>query len=245
MYGFGIHAAQSSDGGGNQMIKIQGRRLLHSGPLQSLARGLDLDGSSPPREWSRAAAAVAEELEDRGLHPLGVDAPLSLADRGSDGGRPFESLVQTAFKTPESFDPWPGGSSKSFLVLARLWTEVAYSLVTEHGWTLWTGQSASTGSRLLVEVYPRASWTTLAAARGVPVEERYPRVAVRDAVIDGIGLSVQEDRPLTKDLRDAAVCAVTTSNVVARGAGFLGRPAETDPKRRALVGGGIAVPWLR
>lgn len=245
MYGFGIHTSQSSDGGGNQVIKIQGRRLLHSGPLRTVADGLELDGSSRAKEWSRAAAAVAEELEDRGLHPLGVDAPLSLAERGSDGGRPFESLVQTAFKTPASFDPWPEVGSKPFLVLARLWTEVAYTLVTKHGWTLWTGQTASTGSRLLVEVYPRAAWTALAAARGVPVEERYPRVAVRDAVIEGIGLSVQEDRPLTKDLRDAAVCAVTTSNVVARGAGFLGRSAEPDPKRRALVGGGIALPWLR
>lgn len=245
MYGYGIHTALSDDGGSNHVMKIQGKRLLYVGPLESLAGKLRLGKTSKPERWTEKAAAVAEELDDRGLHPLGVDSPLTVALPAAEGGRAFESLVQTAFKTPDGFDPWPGGASKSFLVLARLWTEVAYLLVAKHDWTLWTGQQRTTGTKLLVEVYPRASWTSLAAAVMAPVEERYPRVAVRDTVIEGVGLRPPDDRPLTRDLRDAAICAVTTSNVVSRGAGFLGRDAERDTRRRVLVGGGIAVPWLR
>lgn len=245
MYGYGIHTGLSDDGGTNHVMKIQGKRLLYVGPLESLAGKIRLGQTSPPKRWTEKAAAVAKELDGRGLHPLGVDSPLTVAHPTADGGRAFESLIQTAFKTPDGFSPWPGGASKSFLVLTRLWTEVAYLLVAEHGWTLWTGQQRTTGSKLLVEVYTRASWTSLAAAVGAPVEERYPRVAVLDTVIEGVGLQPPDDRPLTKDLRDAAICAVTTSNVVAAGAGFLGRQAERDAKRRVLVGGGIAVPWLR
>ena len=245
MYGYGIHTGLSDEGGTNHVMKIQGKRLLYVGPLESLAGKLRLGKSSPPKRWTELATAVAKELDDRGLHPLGVDSPLTLAQPSSDGGRAFESLVQTAFKTPDSFSPWPGGASRSFLVLARLWTEIAYLLVTEHRWTLWTGQQRTTGSKLLVEVYTRASWTSLAAAVGAPIEERYPRVAVLDGVMEGIGLRPPDDRTLTRDLRDGAVCAITTSNVVDRGAGFLGRPAEPDEKHRALVGGGIALPWLR
>lgn len=246
MYGYGIHASVSDGGGDNEAIKIQGRRLLCERPLSSLEGGVKLDRGTPPGEWRRLATAVARELDERGLHPLGVDGPLTLADPGSGGrGRPFESLVQAPFKTPEAFDPWPGGASQPFLQLARLWSEVAYLLVTEHGWTLWTGQSRTLGTKVLVEVYPRASWATLAAATGTTVDEPYSRVALRDAILAGLRLSGPPQRQLTKNLRDAAVCAVTASNAVGRGGGFLGREAEPDPKLRALVGGGVALPWLR
>jgi hypothetical protein len=246
MYGYGIHASVSDGAGDNEAIKIQGRRLLYEGPLASLEGGVELEQGAPPAQWRRLATAVARELDERGLHPLGVDAPLTLADPGSGGrGRPFESLVQASFKTPEAFDPWPSGASQAFLQLARLWTETAYLLVTEHGWTLWTGQSRTLGTKVLVEVYPRASWATLAAATGTTVDEPYSRVALRDAVLAGLRLSGPHQRQLTKNLRDAAVCAVTASNAVGRGGGFLGREAELDPKLRALVGGGVALPWLR
>jgi hypothetical protein len=247
MYGYGIHASASAGGGGNEAIKIQGKRALYAGPLASLEGGVDLGAATLPREWSRLAKAVAVELDERGLHPLGVDSPLTLADPGSGGrGRPFESLVQAPFKTPGSFDPWPSGASKTFLQLARLWTEVAYVLVTEHDWSLWTGQTRTLGTKVLIEVYPRLSWATLAAATGTPVDEPYSRVALRDAILEGLELSGPSyKRQLTKDLRDAVVCAVTASNAVGRGGGFLGRDAEPAPKCRALVGGGIGVPWLR
>lgn len=246
MYGYGIHASISGGGGGNEAIKLQGRRLLYEGLLSSLEGGVELEKGSPPAEWRRLATAVARELDDRGLHPLGIDSPLTVADPGSGGrGRPFESLVQAPFKTPEGFDPWPSGASTTFFQLARLWTEVAYLLVTEHDWTLWTGQARTLGTKVLVEVYPRASWATLAAATGTAVDEPYSRVALRDAILENLRLSGPHQRQLTKDLRDAAVCAVTASNAVARGGGFLGRGVERDPARRALVGGGIALPWLR
>jgi hypothetical protein len=247
MYGYGIHTTISGDGGGNEALKIQGRRLLYEGPLASLAGGVELDKGSAPAQWRELATAVARELDERGLHPLGLDSPLSLADPGSGGrGRPFESGVQAPFKTPESFDgDWPGGASKTFLKLARLWTEVAYLLVTEHGWTFWAGQARTLGTKILVEVYPRISWATLAAASGTPVDQPYSRVALRDSILEGLQLSGPRKRQLTKDLRDAAVCAVTASNVVARGGGFLGRGVEADKKKRALVGGGIALPWMR
>lgn len=246
MYGYGIHASISAGGGGNEALKLQGRRLLYEGALASLEGGVELDQGSPPAQWRRLADAVARELDQRGLHPLGVDSPLTLADPGSGGrGRPFESLVQAAFKTPETFDPWPGGASKSFLQLARLWTEVAYVLVTEYGWSLWTGQTRTLGTKVLVEVYPRISWATLAAAVGTPVDQPYSRVALRDAILEGLQLSAPRKRQLTRELRDAAVCAVTASNAVGRGGGFLGRDAEPDRKLGALVGGGVALPWLR
>jgi len=246
VYGYGIHASSSAGGGGNEALKLQGRRLLYEGPLASLQGGVDLDGSSPAADWRRLAKAVAEEIDRRGLHPLGVDSPLTLADPGSGGrGRPFESLVQAPFKTPEAFDPWPSGASKTFLQLARLWTEVAYLLVTEHEWTLWTGQSRTLGTKVLVEVYPRVSWATLAAAVGTPIDQPYSRVALRDAILEDLRISGPRKRQLTKDLRDGAICAVTASNAVGRGGGFLGRGAEPNKKLRALVGGGIALPWLR
>lgn len=246
MYGYGIHTTVSGDGGGNEALKIQGRRLLYEGALESLAGGVELDKSSPPAAWSELATAVARELDDRGLHPLGVDSPLSLADPGSGGrGRPFESLVQAPFKTPEDFDEWPSGASKTFLKLARLWTEVAYLLVTEHEWTFWAGQARTLGTKILVEVQPRISWATMAAATGTPVDQPYSRVALRDSILEGLRLSGPRKRQLTKDLRDAAVCAVTASNAVARGGGYLGRGVEADKAKRALVGGGIALPWLR
>lgn len=246
MYGYGIHASTSTGNGGNEALKLQGRRLLYEGVLASLEGGLDLDPGAPPAEWRRLATAVARELDQRGLHPLGIDSPLTLADPGSGGrGRPFESLVQAPFKTPEGFDPWPSGASKTFLQLARLWTEVAYLLVTEHGWSLWTGQSRTLGTKVLVEVYPRISWATLAAAVGTPVDQPYSRVALRDAILEGLRLSSPRKRQLTKELRDAAVCAVTAGNAIGRGGGFLGRGVERNKKLRALVGGGIALPWLR
>lgn len=246
MYGYGIHASVSAGGGGNEALKLQGRRLLYEGPLASLEGGVDLDRSTPAADWRRLATAVAKEIDQRGLHPLGIDSPLSLADPGSGGrGRPFESVVQAPFKTPEAFEPWPGGASKTFLQLARLWTEVAYLLVTEHEWTLWTGQTRTLGTKVLVEVYPRVSWATLAAAVGTPIDQPYSRVALRDAILNDLGVSAPQKRQLTKDLRDAAICAVTASNAVGRGGGFLGRAAEPDKKHRALVGGGIALPWLR
>jgi hypothetical protein len=246
MYGYGIHTTISGGGGGNEALKIQGRRLLYEGALASLEGGVALDKKSTPAQWSELAMAVARELDDRGLHPLGVDSPLSLADPGSEGrGRPFESLVQAPFKTPETFEKWPSGASSTFLKLARLWTEVAYLLVTEHGWTFWVGQARTLGTKILVEVNPRISWATLAAATGTVIDQPYSRVALRDSILEGLQLAGPRKRALTKDLRDAAVCAVTVSNTVGRGGGYLGRGVEPDKKRRALVGGGIALPWLR
>ncbi len=246
MYGYGIHTTVSSGGGGNEALKIQGRRLLYEGALESLAGGVELDAKSKAAEWSELATAVARELDERGLHPLGLDSPLSLADPGSGGrGRPFESLVQAPFKTPESFGEWPSGASKTFLKLARLWTEVAYRLVTEHDWTVWVGQARTLGTKILVEVNPRISWATLAAATGTAVDQPFSRVALRDSILEGLDLSSPRKRQLTKDLRDAAICAVTASNVIASGGGYLGRGIEPDAKKRALVGGGIALPWLR
>lgn len=243
MYGYGVHASVSAS---NDTVKVQGRRLLYEGPLTSLEGGVELDQGATAEQWTKLARAVAKELDGRGLHPLGVDTPLTLADPGSSGrGRPFESLIQVPFKTPESFDPWPSGASASFLLLTRLWSEIAYLLVTEHDWTLWNGQARTLGTKVLVEVYPRISWATLAAATGQPIDEPFSRVALRDAILEGLRISGPTKRQLTKDLRDAGICAITAGNAIARGAGYLGREIEPDRKLRALVGGGIALPWLR
>ena len=91
--------------------------------------------------------------------------------------------MQAPFKTPEDFDAWPSGASKTFLKLARLWTEVAYLLVTEHDWSRLGRPGPDPGLKILVEVYPRISWATLAAATGTPIDQPYSRVALRDSIL--------------------------------------------------------------
>ena len=245
MYGYGISAGLSEDRDQNQIVKLQGRRIIVEGGLESLAGGVALDGSSPMKKWSALTKALADELDSRGIYPLAVDCALSLPVDSSTDGRPFENLVQTPFKTPAGFKPWPKGP-EHWLVLARLWTEVAFRLVGEHGWTLWTGQRRISGSKILLEVYPRLSWATVSASLHVPVEKEYSRsVEVRDRTLEALDLTLSGRDRLNDDLRDAAICAVTASKVATRTAGFLGVPAEPNAMRRALVGGGIAVPWLR
>lgn len=244
MYGYGIDASLSDERDSNRVIKLQGRRLLDQGVVESLGGEIDLGPSSPPEAWRRRAAEVAAELDERGIYPLGVDCALTLAREGD--GRPFENLVGSAFKTPSRFDPWPTGPSESWIVLARLWTEITYLLIEERGWTLWTGQRRTTGSKLLVEVFPRICWTTLAASLQVPVHKEYSSsVQLRDDTLAQLELSVPGRPRLNDDLREAAVCAVTASKVATRTAGYLGTEAEASPDLPAYVGGGVAVPWLR
>ncbi len=244
MYGYGIDAGRSDERDSNRVIKLQGRRLLDEGVLGSLGGEIDLGPSSPAAAWHRKAAEVAAELDDRGIYPLGVDCALTLARDGE--GRPFENLVGSPFKTPSRFDPWPTGASASWILLARLWTEIAYLLIEERAWTLWTGQRRTTGSKLLVEVFPRICWTTLAASLQVPVTKEYgSSVQLRDDALGHLELSVSGRQRWNDHLREAAVCAVTASKVATRTAGFLGTEAEASPDLPAYVGGGVAVPWLR
>lgn len=246
MYGYGINAGTSSDGDYNRVVKLQGRRLLDDGALESLAGGLTLDGKSSASEWTDLAAAVADELESRSVYPLGVAAPLTLSEIGTRSGRPFESLVRTPFRTPSTFEAWPGKVDDSQLHLTRLWTEVAWILTQERKWTLWVGEGHTLGTKVIVEVYPRQAWTSLMASRRAPVLKQYGRsVQVRDDALEALQLRfVDRDRP-TKELRDAAVSAATVGKVITRTAGYLGKPVEQAEGERALRGGGIAVPWLR
>ncbi len=244
MYGYGIDAGLSDERDSNRVIKLQGRRLLDEGGVAALAGEIDLGPSSPASAWRERAAAVAAELDERGIYPLGVDCALTLPRAGD--GRPFENLVGSPFKTPGRFDPWPTGSSDTWIVLARLWTEIAYVLIEERGWTLWAGQRRTTGSKLLVEIFPRLCWTTLAACLQVPVAKEYSSsVQIRDDTLSQLELSVSGRQRLNDDLREAAVCAITASKVATRTAGFLGTGAEASPDQPAYVGGGVAVPWLR
>ncbi|MGD2115771.1 MAG: hypothetical protein PVG07_11995 [Acidobacteriota bacterium] len=246
MYGYGIDAGVSDDGNCNRVIKLQGRRLLEGGGLQSLKGGVSLDGSSKNPAWSKLAREVAAELDDRGIHPVGVDCPLTLAVPGAGRGRPFENLVQAPIPTPADFESWPSGSSASRAVLARLWSQVARILVDDHGWTLWAGEQRIVGSKLLVEVFTRTTWTALAAARRVPVLKEYSRsVQLRDDVLEALGVAFPGDVRLNESLRDGAACAITAGKVATRTAGFLGTELEEHPKLPAFTGGGIAVPWLR
>lgn len=246
MYGYGIDAGVSDDGHSNRIIKLQGNRLLEGGPVRTLKDGIPLDPSSSAAAWTRLAKAVAGELEERGIHPLGVSAPLTLATPGTGRGRPFENLIQAPIPTPADFKTWPTGTSTSRAILARLWSQVAHRLVSDFGWTLWSGEQRIVGSKLLVEVFPRMAWATLAAARRVPVEKEYSRsVQLRDEVLQTLGLGFQSDVRLNESLREAAACAITVGKVATRTAGYLGIELDDHPNLRAFTGGGIAVPWMR
>lgn len=247
MFGYGIQAGSSGDGDANHVIKLQGKRLIDDGPLEALAGGISLGPKSSAAEWTKLAQAVADELDSRSVHPLGIDAPLTLSEEGTRSGRPFEGLVQAPFRTPSTFDPWPKKSSSGdWLLVARLWTEVAYVLVEQKDWTLWSGEGHTFGTKIMAEVYPRVAWTTLAACMGQQVLKHYGRsVQVRDDTLAAMSLFfANRDRP-NNELRDAAVCAATVGKVTTRTSGFLGKPLEAAPKERAFRGGGIAVPWLR
>ena len=243
MYGYGIHTGTSKDSDDNRVVKLQGRRLVDEGPLETLKEGFPLDEDATPEDWTALANEMIDEIEERSIYPLGVDAPLTLAESGS--GRPFEALVRTPYRTPETFDPWPKKRS-SMLLITRLWTEMAYLMVKERDWTLWVGEGHTLGTKLLVEVYPRLSWATLAACRGASVHKHYGRsVQVRDDTLAALRLKfVNRDRP-TKELRDAAICAVTIGKVATRTSGYLGKALERSVDDHAFGGGGVAVPWLR
>jgi len=246
VYGYGIDAGVSDDGHSNRIIKLQGRRLLEGGRLHTVKGGIPLDESSGSAAWTKLAKAVAEELEERSVHPLGISAPLTLATPGTGRGRPFENLIQAPIPTPADFETWPSGTSTTRAILARLWTQVAHLLVTKHGWTLWSGEQRIVGSKLLVEVFPRMTWTTLAAARRVAVTKEYSRsVQLRDDVLQAVGIGFQSDVRLNESLREAAACAVTVGKVTTRTAGYLGTELDDHPKLPAFTGGGIAVPWMR
>lgn len=246
MYGYGIDAGVSRGGHSNRIIKLQGRRLLDGGHVHTLEGGVPLGQSSGAATWTKLAKQVATELEERGVHPLGVSAPLTLATPGTGRGRPFENLVQAPIPTPADFKAWPSGSSAARATLARLWSQVAHLLVSDHGWTLWSGEQRIVGSKLLVEVFPRMTWTTLAAARRVPVGKEYSRsVQLRDDVLQAVGVGFQAEVRLNESLREAAACAVTVGKVATRTAGYLGTELDDHPTLPAFTGGGVAVPWMR
>ena len=246
MYGYGIDAELSDDGSSNRVIKLQGRRLLESGSIAALSGGVTLGPDSAPGQWSEIARAVAAELDDKGIHPVGINCPLTLATPGEGRGRPFENLVQAPIPTPATFDSWPSGTSASRAVLARLWSEIARTLVEEHGWTLWAGEQRIVGSKLLVEVFSRTTWTALAAARRVPVVKEYSRsVQLRDDVLQTLGVGFPSDVRVNESLRDGAAAAITAGKVATRTAGYLGTELEEHPSLPCFTGGGIAVPWLR
>lgn len=246
MYGYGIDAALSSERDSNRIIKLQGKWLIDEGPIESLKDGVTLDESSPKKAWNELASEVATELDRRNAHPLGVNAPLSLAFPGSGRGRPFEQVVRATFNTPSGFEPWPKGPS-GWACLSRLWSEVAYRLVEDHDWRLWAGGRDTLGSQLVVEVLPRASWMNLAAALGVPVTKGYSdSVQVRVDTLAALEMRFGDRPHVNDELRNAAVCAFTVGKVATRTSGYLGAPIEPHPDGQpAFVGGGIAVPWLR
>jgi hypothetical protein len=246
LYGYGIDAETTDDGSSNRVIKLQGSRLLESGGIATLSGGVTLGPDAAPGEWSELATAVAAELDEKGIHPVGINCPLTLAMPGDGRGRPFENLVQAPIPTPATFESWPSGTSASRAVLARLWSETARKLVEKYGWTLWAGEQRIVGSKLLVEVFSRTTWTALAAARRVPVVKEYSRsVQLRDDVLQALGVGFASDVRVNEALRDAAACAITAGKVATRTAGYLGTELDEHPSLPCFVGGGIAVPWLR
>ncbi|MFH1922776.1 MAG: DUF429 domain-containing protein, partial [Planctomycetota bacterium] len=94
---------------------------------------------------------------------------------------------------------------------------------------------------LIVEVYPRLSWLSLAAFEGIPIESPWRQVAARDRILEDLGMCWQGKRPGGSHVRDAAICAVTAQRVLEGRAGYLGESIQ-ETNQPAFSGGGIAVP---
>ena len=242
MPAFGIDTGTAN----NEIVKLDGGRLSREEPLRDLPEGRLPEGEEgwTTDRWSQLAGAVAGEINERDLHPLGVDAALAVAT--ASPCRYWEKLAR-GFETPPTLDPLPiergSRQQKGWVMMARLWTEVTYLLVTQHGWTLWCGESFDPSTKLIVEVYPRLSWLTVAAFHdhGIPIESPWRQVAARDRILEHLGLSWQGRRPGGPHTRDAAICAVTVQRVIDGRAGYLGEPIQ-HTSQPPFSGGGVAVP---
>ncbi len=231
MITYGIDAGNSN----NSLVRLQGRQL----------RRLSLKAPVRPPEAPDCrpdANRLAAELAGSNITPLGVDAALTLA-RSPAVARPWESWLR-GFKTPSSVEPLPAGGSNQqqhWWRLTRWWTNLAHILVTAHEYTIWAGGDLPANGRLLIEVYPRVSWTSLAAEISHPIKSIYTSGAVawRDEVLTALELEWTSPKAGTHD-RDAAICAVTARQVVRGKAMFFGQ--EVSDAGTHCAGGGIAIP---
>jgi hypothetical protein len=227
----------------NALVRLAGTTLTSLLPIKALPGGGIPDEAEqwPTQRWCELARAVSAELDQRELFPLGVDAALTLACEPPC--RTWEMWAR-AFATPASLDPLPidqgSRQQRRWVRMARLWTEVTHLLTSQYQWKLWRGEKVSGAPRLLIEVYPRMSWLSLAAFRGVQVRESWKRVGSRDSVLRHLNLTWAGSRP-NRHARDAAVCALTVQAVMNNAAGFLGEDV-TVSQLSALRGGGIAIP---
>jgi len=223
----------------NELVSLDGKRLTREKPVQAFK---DHTGPVNDAKLAARAQAIADELDSRRLHPLGIDAPVALAVAGDC--RPWERLAR-GFKTPASLDQRLRRGSRqqqAWHKLARLWSRVAFILTQQHGWRLWQGKKLPKRAKVLVEVYPRMSWLALAAFARITIAEPYGRTGCKDSILDGLGLEWTGSRNV--HARDAAVCAITARAVLEHQAGYLGQPVQIDKTHRVLRGGGIAIPGL-
>src|SRR5690606_7942711 len=118
----------------NELVSLSGTTLRRLGSLDAfdagrLPRTIETSAAS---QWTELAQRVAAELEAKRLFPLGVDAALSHAVTGPCRG--WEAMAG-GFSTPGCLDPVPldrgSEQQKLWVKTARLWTEVAFWLVTD------------------------------------------------------------------------------------------------------------------
>lgn len=227
----------------NELVGLNSTTLRRLGSLDAFDAGRlpSAIETWDAAQWTELAQQVANELDTKGFFPLGVDAALSHAVTGDCRG--WEAMAG-GFSTPGCLDPLPldrgSEQQKLWVKTARLWTEVAFWLVTDHGWTLWSGEPVEQkNSRLLVEVYPRLSWLVMAGFTRAPIAYRWREVACRDGILSHLGLAWEGRRP-NAHVRDAAMCAITAQRVMEGHAGFLGEPLQV--RTRSFAGGGVALP---
>ena len=226
----------------NALVELDGNTLRAIPILASLPTGLANASSWASATWANHSKAIAAEIVNRSLFPIGIDAALSLAKAGD--ARPWETVAR-GFHTPSSLSPLPQSGSaqqRGWWILARLWSGVLGDLARSYGARLWDGWKLSSSQEvpLIVEVYPRMSWIALSAAIPNAVTTSYGAASTKQGILAGLGLAWGSPKK-NDHHRDAAVCAATVQSVLNGSAGFLGEPVVVGTPCR---GGGIAIPWV-
>lgn len=208
-------------------------------PLAAMPQSLKVH-SRDPKELSAVANRLAQEILQRELFPLAIDAPLTCPPAGKKK-RLWETNVVGAFSTPE----WSKlNLGKTWHMLTFVWTQVALAL-RNAGVVVWSGDwPMPTDGRIVIEVYPRVSWTTLLAWRGwhLWTEFRTCPVKWRDFTLDCAGFTWVKApiNPVKVHPRDAAVGALNMLAVWYSNGRYLGEQVLNFAGAPCLVGGGIA-----
>lgn len=219
--------------------------LTRESPLKGFAH--DLRKYQTEKTAEAVVTELVDEISANNLYPLAVDAALSVGS--SKKGRKWETFVGGAFRTPKFGLPaaQAKGRTRNWRVLAYIWSRVAVEL-DKKGVLLWDGAVAAPVPivKLLVEVYPRACWTSWFAACNRPFPEPYnKKIGWRETVLmlgtpSCFGPIAWSPGKRNNHVRDAAIAALTAFEVVQGAARFIGERRIAPGTQPVFTGGGIA-----